>query len=54
MHLYKKMGIEIAKNYYLTFSEVEHKYNLKKHIKKNEIIWNIQTTLENKFLIRSD
>jgi transposase InsO family protein len=34
MHLYKKMGIEIAKNYYLTFSEVEHKYNLKKHIKK--------------------
>jgi putative transposase len=34
IHLYKKMGIEIAQNYYLTFSEVEHKYDLKKRIKK--------------------
>jgi hypothetical protein len=34
IHLYKKMGIEIAQNYYLTFSEVEHKYVLKKRIKK--------------------
>jgi putative transposase len=33
IHLYKKMGIEIAQNYYLTFSEVEHKYDLKKRIK---------------------
>jgi putative transposase len=34
IHLYKKMGIEIAQNYYLTFSKVEHKYDLKKRIKK--------------------
>jgi hypothetical protein len=34
IHLYKMMGVEIVQNYYLTFSEVKYKYDLKKRIKK--------------------
>jgi hypothetical protein len=41
IHLYKKMGIELAKNYYLTFSEFKHKYDLKKRIKKKAKLYEI-------------